>query len=166
MEEANELAQTRSFAYNAAGLLTRVVDRRGWVREFTFDNLYRNTAEVWYNSQSDADQDVNRQNTFTFSYDLAGQMLWGSDAAAGYAYAYDPLGRTVGIEQQIAGLTPVVAFAKQYDAAGRRTQVAAAIGGTADFLTRTRYDQAGRVAGIGRQFGPERWCVSVLKKGG
>jgi len=37
VEETNELAQARSFSYNAAGLLTRVVDRRGWVREFTFD---------------------------------------------------------------------------------------------------------------------------------
>ncbi len=77
-----------------------------------FDNLYRNTAEVWYNSQSDAEQDVNRQNTFTFSYDLAGQMVSASDAAAAYAYAYDALGRTVAIEQHIAGLTPVVAFAR------------------------------------------------------
>ena len=150
-EETNELDQTRSFTYNAVGLLTRLVDRRGWVREFTFDNLYRNTAEIWYNSESAADQDINRQNTYAFTYDLVGQMLTASDTAAEYSYTYDALGRIITVEQEIAGLTPVVAFAQQYDATGNRTQVSVTIGGAADFVTETTYDNVGLVATISQQ---------------
>jgi len=63
-------------------------DRRGWVRDFQYDVLIRNTAEIWYNNETDVDADQNRQNTLAFTYDLAGQMLTAGDAAADYTYAY------------------------------------------------------------------------------
>jgi len=151
VQETNELGDVRYFHYDAAGRLVRGVDRLGRVREFHFDNLSRNTAEIWYNTETDADADQNRQNTLSFTYDLAGQRLTASDAAASYGYAYDDLGRVTSIDQQIAGLTPVVTFAQQFDALGRRTQLAATIGGTADFLTNYAYDNVGRIAAITQQ---------------
>ncbi|MBN2581159.1 MAG: hypothetical protein JXB10_19415 [Pirellulales bacterium] len=39
------------------GRLTRRVDRRGWVRDFSYDGLSRNTQERWYYSVEDADLD-------------------------------------------------------------------------------------------------------------
>jgi len=52
------------------------------VRQFQYDNLGRNTAEIWYNTTEDADADQNRQRTISFSFDLAGQLT-GVDHAEG-----------------------------------------------------------------------------------
>jgi len=62
IEETNELADSRQFVYDG-GLLTRRIDRRGWVRQFTFDRFDRNTAKLWYDNTSDAVADQNRRNT-------------------------------------------------------------------------------------------------------
>jgi len=70
--ETNELGDARAFSYDAAGRLTRRVDRRGWVRQFDYDNLSRNTAETWFDSTADADAELNPQNSFAFTYDAAG----------------------------------------------------------------------------------------------
>jgi len=45
----------------------------------------------------------------------------------------------------------VVTFAQQFDAAGRRTQLAATIGGTGDFVTDYGYDNLGRISAITQQ---------------
>ena len=70
--ETNELGDARAFSYDPAGRLTRRVDRRGWVRQFDYDNLGRNTAETWYDSTADADAEQNPQNSFAFTYNAAG----------------------------------------------------------------------------------------------
>jgi len=126
-------------------------DRRGWVRQFQYDNLGRNTAEIWYDSAADADADQNRQNTLTFTFDAAGQVLTAGDQFADYGYTYDALGRAILIEQEIAGLTPMVSFPQQFDAAGRRTRLAATVGSTDDFLTDYVYDRLGRIDTIEQQ---------------
>jgi YD repeat-containing protein len=95
--------------------------------------------------------DVNRQNTLNFTYDALGRMLSAGDQFAGYAYAYDRLGRMISSDAAIAGLAPTVTLSNAYDAAGRRTQVAATMGGNADFVTDYAYDQLGRTTSI-RQY--------------
>jgi YD repeat-containing protein len=85
----------------------------------------RNTAEIWYDTAADAEMDANRQNTLNFTYDALGRMLSAGDQFAGYAYAYDRLGRMISSDAAIAGLAPTVTLTNAYDAAGRRTQVAA-----------------------------------------
>ena len=45
----------------------------------------------------------------------------------------------------------MVSFAQQFDAAGRRTRLAAAVGSTADFLTDYVYDRLGRIDTIEQQ---------------
>jgi len=71
--------------------------------------------------------------------------------SAQYGYSYDALGRAALIEHQIAGLTPMVSFAQQFDTAGRRTRLAATVGSTADFLTDYVYDRLGRIDTIKQQ---------------
>jgi RHS repeat-associated protein len=137
--------------YNDGGYLTRRIDRRGLVREFQYDTLGRNTAEIWYDTAADAEMDVNRQNTLNFTYDALGRMLSAGDQFASYAYAYDRLGRMTSSDAAIAGLAPTVTLTNAYDAAGHRTQVAAAIGDNADYLTDYAYDQLGRTTSI-RQY--------------
>jgi YD repeat-containing protein len=148
VQETNELGYSRYFAYNDGGYLTRRIDRRGLVREFLYDTLGRNTAEIWYDTAADAEMDANRQNTLNFTYDALGRMLSAGDQFASYAYAYDHLGRMTSSDAAIAGLVPTVTLTNAYDAAGRRTQVAAAIGGSADFVTNYAYDQLGRTTSI------------------
>jgi YD repeat-containing protein len=148
VQETNELGDSRYFAYKDGGYLTRRVDRRGLVREFRYDTLGRNTAEIWYDTAPDAEMDANRQNTLNFTYDALGRMLSAGDQFAGYAYTYDRLGRMTISDAAIAGLAPTVTLTNAYDAAGRRTQVAATIGGNADFVTDYAYDQLGRTTSI------------------
>jgi YD repeat-containing protein len=138
----------RSFVYNDGGYLTRRIDRRGLVREFQYDTLGRNTAEIWYDTAADAEMDANRQDTLNFTYDALGRMLSAGDQFASYAYAYDRLGRMTSSDAAIAGLVPTVTLTNAYDAAGRRTQVAAAISGNANFVTDYMYDQLGRTTSI------------------
>jgi YD repeat-containing protein len=135
--------ERRYVVYNHVGYLTRRIDRRGLVREFQYDTLGRNTAEIWYDTAADAEMDANRQNTLNFTYDALGRMLSAGDQFAGYVYAYDRLGRMISSDAAIAGLAPTVTLTNAYDAVGRRTQVAAAIGGNADFVTDYMYDQLG-----------------------
>jgi RHS repeat-associated protein len=154
VQETNELGDSRYFAYNPGGYLTRRIDRRGLVREFQYDTLGRNTAEIWYDTVADAEMDVNRQNTLSFTYDALGRMLSAGDQFASYAYAYDRLGRMTSSDAAIAGLVATVTLTNAYDAAGPRTQVAAAIGGNADFVTDYMYDQLGRTTSIRQSASP------------
>lgn len=71
-----------------------------------------------------------------------------SDPAASYTYAYNVVGRPTTITQNIAGLTPTVTFAQQYDASGDRTQLAATVGATADFANNYAYNGLGQMTQI------------------
>ena len=62
-----------------------------------------------------------------------------SDANATYSYTYDAAGEVTEETQQIAGLTPTITFNEQYTA-GNRTQLAASIGGTNDFVNNYQYN--------------------------
>jgi RHS repeat-associated protein len=154
VQETNELGYSRYFVYNDVGYLTRRIDRRGLVREFQYDTLGRNTAEIWYDTAADAEMDANRQNTLNFTYDALGRMLSAGDQFAGYDYTYDRLGRMTISDAAIAGLAPTVTLTNAYGAAGRRTQVAAAISGNADFVTDYMYDQLGRTTSIWQSASP------------
>ena len=145
IEETNELADTRYFVYNDAGLLVRAIDREGRVIVYQYDNLYRNTGEIWYNNVTDADADQNRQNTISYTYDAAGNLLTASDSYATYAYEYDGLGRVYEEIQTIAGIASVIVLTHEYDAMGNLAETAASIGGTDDFVNTYIHDNLGRL---------------------
>jgi YD repeat-containing protein len=103
IEETNELSDTRYFEYDDAGNLTEKTDRNGLVTQFTNDNLYRKTQEVWLDGMSTV-------NRLDFTYDAAGQMTSASDDNSSYDYTYDGLGRVTYLEIDNGG--PLVNFTR------------------------------------------------------
>ncbi|MEQ8788186.1 MAG: RHS repeat-associated core domain-containing protein [Pirellulaceae bacterium] len=141
----------RDFDYDDAGNLVEKTDRNGLVTEFTYDNLYRLTQEVWKDGMSTV-------NTLDFTYDAAGQMTAASDDNSSYEYTYDGLGRVTYLEIDNGG--PLVNFTQGFNLIGSRTALATDIddgGGvdddfqnvyTYDNLQRlTRVDQVGQMGG-------------------
>jgi RHS repeat-associated protein len=141
-EETNQLSFTRYFVYDAAGNLTRRTDRNGRVIEYTYDNLYRRTQENWL------DEYETSVRTIDWTFDAAGQLTAASDLAADYTYTYDALGRATTLTHDIVGLGSQVIMNHTFDALGNRTQLAATIGGTADFVTEYTYDALRRMTRI------------------
>jgi RHS repeat-associated protein len=80
----------------------------------------------------------------TYVYNAAGLLESAADENMGTletatdTYTYDAAGRVTGETQQLPGLTPVITLSDQYTA-GNRTQLAAAIGGTNDFVNNYQY---------------------------
>ncbi len=81
-------------------------------------------------------------HTYSYSYDSDSRLTAASDSAAADYYTYDALDRVTSETQTIAGLSPSVALSRQYDAAGRLTQLSATVGGTGDFVNDYEYDNA------------------------
>ena len=136
---------SRSYQYDAAGELVKYTDRNGRATTYQYDHLGRETAENWLDSNQ------NVIHTYSYSYDANSDLLSASDSAASNQYTYDALGRATSETQTIAGLTPAVSLARQYDADSRLTQVAATIGGTADFQDNYQYDADNRLTQVTQQ---------------
>jgi hypothetical protein len=86
--------------------------------------------------------------TIDFGFDVAGQLVEAADPAAAYSYTHDNLGRIVSIDQTYAGLSVPVQFTQQFDAVGNRTQLAATIDGTADFVNDYQFDALHRMTRV------------------
>ena len=147
ISETNELSQSRSFEYDAASKLTKRTDRNGRIIEYTYDYLGRQTAELWKDGQSTV-------RTISYAYDAANQLTSVSDPAAEYGFEFDDLGRAVEVTAEITGLTPIVTLAQSFDAAGRRTQAAFAIGASNDLVNSYTFDNLGRMTRV-EQSGPQ-----------
>ncbi len=141
-QEENQLDDSRFFQYDLVGNLLEKTDRNGRVTRFDYDDLYRQTAERWLDSQQ---QTI---HTISYEYDVAGRMLSADDANATYTYGFDMLDRATSIAQEIAGLMPTVGFLQAFDVMNNRTQIAATVGSTADFVTGYTYDNLYRMTGI------------------
>jgi RHS repeat-associated protein len=144
---------TRSYEHDEAGNVVREVDRNGRVTVFGYDQSGRMTEEIWYATAADADADVNRQNTITWTYDESGNLTSVIDNYSAYTYQYDSQGRLVSETVAPAG-GPVTVLTVGY---GTReddlpVSLSAAVDGLADFLTTFEYDTLDRVVGI-RQTG-------------
>ncbi len=142
--ETNELSEVRTFKYDAVGNLTEKVDRLGRKTVWEYDNRYRNTAEKWYDGST-------LVRTLSFTYNAASALTAASDPAASYAYTLDNLGRVTTESQDLAGLTPQLQYVSTYDAASRRTQLQAKIGGTNDFKNTFTYDNVHRLTKLEQQ---------------
>ncbi len=132
--QTNALAASEQYYYNAAGELTETIDADGRAITYAYDGIGRETVETWYGSVGSNGNPVGSPTeTMGYTYDAAGLLQTASDANASYAYTYDAAGEVASETQQIAGLSPTITFSEQY-AAGNRTQLAASIGGTNDFV--------------------------------
>ncbi len=82
--------------------------------------------------------------TITSAFDANDQLVSVSDPAATINFTRDALGRATTVSNAIAGLTPVVAFAQSFNAAGGRTEMKVTIGGVNDFRNTYQFDTLGR----------------------
>ncbi|CAK9082491.1 Putative deoxyribonuclease RhsC (DNase RhsC) (Toxin RhsC), partial [Durusdinium trenchii] len=142
--ETNELSLQRSYVYDLVGNLQEYTDRRGLVTEYDYDNLDRLTEERWL------DQGVT-VHTINYGFDLANRMTSGGDTVASYSYAHDNLDRVTGVTSTLAGLTPAVVLAQEWDRANNRTQLGATVGGTADLVNDYVYDGINRLTQVTQQ---------------
>jgi len=141
-EEGNDVGDSRFYSYDLVSNEISMTDRNGRVTQYEYDNLYRRVMEEWLDGSQQPFHD------FTFTYDIASQMLTAGDAAATYTYVYDGLGRPTQVNHSFAGLTPDVVFDQTYDFMNNREQLAAEIGGTDDFVNDYTYDNLYRTIQI------------------
>ena len=108
------------------------------------------TTETWYNSVADAKGatgSASATNTINYTYDSTGRILTESDNNSSDTYTYNTAGQlTNTTESSING--PTVTLSYQYNSADERSQMAATIDGTADFVDDYSYDRFGRVASV------------------
>ncbi|MGI6418336.1 MAG: RHS repeat-associated core domain-containing protein [Thermoguttaceae bacterium] len=143
----------RSYDRDAAGHVVRKVDRNGRVTVFVYDPSGRMTHEVWYTSAADADGDVNRLNTITWTYDEAGNLTSVADNSSCYVYSYDAQGRVLSeTVMPIGGPVTVLTIGYGTREDALPVSLSATVDGAADFLTSFEYDCQGRVVAI-RQTG-------------
>ena len=145
VSQTNQLSESDLFAYNSAGLLTQKTDAIGRAIAYAFDGIGREVAENWYTSVDTSGNPAGSpMETINYVYLPSGRLYSATDenVTAGTSaidtYSYDDAGRVTSETQQLPGLTPVVTLADQYTG-GNRTQLAATIGTTNDFVDNYQY---------------------------
>ena len=155
---------TRTFYYNNAGRMYRMVDALGRNHRWNTDRLGRVTKEYW---RPNANTTV---RSIDYYYDPLGRLDLVTDTdnesstvLSTIDYSYDLLDRATGIVQTVAGLAPAVTLDQQFDEAGNRTVLAATIGTTADFSNDYFYDFLNRLKRV-RQKGVAGGNVVAQKR--
>ena len=141
IEETNELLDTRFFHYDAASRLVEKTDRNERIIQYDYDLLDNVTREKWLVGQTIV-------NEIVFAFDAGSQLLTASDDDSAFAFVYDGLGRTTEISADYVGLTPEIVMAQAFDANSNRTQLAATLGVSADFVNDFSFDNLSRLARI------------------
>ena len=148
----DSVARTETYWYDLAGQMTKMEDRLGQATFYDYDLLGRVYQERWETSGGTP------VRTIGYEFDDRGRLAGVSEVdgsavsvGADYGYTYDNLGRVTQAVHDIAGLTPDVTFAQTFNAAGNRTQLAATIGTTADFVNDFSYDALGQMTQVTQQ---------------
>ncbi len=139
---ATPVTAVTTLQYDADGDLLEKTDADGQVTTDSYDNAGRLIAEKWYRAGSSTPYD-----TLNYSYDADGELLIAQDGSSSYTYTYNSLGEQTSVDNNGSGPrgttgTPgvrEVLLNSTYDADGDRTQLAATIGGTADFVNGYSY---------------------------
>ena len=136
VSETNAKGYTRYFEYDAIGRLTEKTDRNGRVTTYTYDAAGRLTSESWLDSSNNA------VNTFTYQYDILGNLLSAFDGVSCCDYTYDIMNR---IDSKIILFDAQMAiFSYSYDALGRQTESSLRLNGVQDRTINIEYDYLGR----------------------
>ena len=151
----------RNYTYDAAGNVTRKVDRDGRVTKYTYDGLNRQTDEKWFASEGATTplRDIH------YSYDDGGQLLSvtdqnndGDNLSAEYDYEYYGDGNLMNVFSTLAGIVdetnqPVpVTLSKLFDHGREASIEGSVIGSEFDFFNTFDYDALGRAIEV-FQFG-------------
>ena len=128
-KESAALSQTTTFGRDSRDNPTSGTDAKGQLITNTFDDLSRWT------------QVVTPDNTYTLTYDAAGNRLSASNNDSSLAFTYDGLNRVVTADTLLGGVQPAVTLTNTYDAVGNRTALSDSEGGA----TQMTYDAASRL---------------------
>jgi RHS repeat-associated protein len=130
LKETDPHGKSFTYAYDDAGRLTKIVDRLGRVREFTYfdDNLLQ--QETWKDTEAGS-----VVWTRSFIYDANDQLLTATDDNGTYTLTYDELNRLATIQDPWS-----ITLTNTWDAGDRLTQVTDTKGGTREYT----YDDANR----------------------
>ena len=135
---------TTTYHYDADGNLVEKIDADGQATLFSYDALNREMGEQWYPDATDAAAGTGATNAIAYTYDADGELLTAQDNSSSYTYTYNRLGEQTSVDNQGTAGVPDVVLNSAYDADGKRTQLAATIGGTADFVNSYSYDRLNR----------------------
>ncbi|MBZ8181188.1 RHS repeat domain-containing protein [Oscillatoria salina] len=122
--------------------MVATTDRNQHQTEFTYDDLNRQTSEVWL------DVEDNPLRTIDYSYDAASQLIGVSDPDATYSYRYDEKGRLVEVDNTGSSNVPSVVLNYAYDAVDNLLSVTDTIGGLQAGREAFSYDDLNRVTEI------------------
>ncbi|OYV78599.1 MAG: hypothetical protein B7Z73_19540, partial [Planctomycetia bacterium 21-64-5] len=135
---------TTTTSYNADSLITSIQDAAGRVRDFTYDNLSRLTAEQWMSGGTVV-------ATMAYAYDLDNELTSASDPNSAYAFTYNGDGLVTSTDNAGTPNVPDVLLTNTYDAMGDRTSQSATIAGTLDFLNGYSYNGDQQLTGVTQQ---------------
>ena len=96
------------------------------------------------------DNKGNLVHTIERTYDAIYRLTNIDDTTVNYTFAYDELGRLITQTEDHAAL-PNVVLSFDYDANGNRTEMAASVNGTADYLNSYAYDELNRLVSVTQQ---------------
>ncbi len=132
-------AQTQ---YDAAGETTETIDADGRASTFAYNGIGQEVGENWFTTTTTTGTPA---ETLGYTYNVAGLMQSASDQniSAGLTatvdtFGYDAEGDVTSESEQVPGLSPTVTLSDVYTA-GDRTQLAAEIGDTNDFVNDYQY---------------------------
>lgn len=133
-EETDPLGKAIRYAYDGADNLTEKTDRNGRLTLFSYDDLNRLTQETW----------AGGNNTISYSYDAAYNLLTVNDAFSSLAFTYDALDRVKSVDNQGTPNFPRVTLAYAYDEASNLTKVTDAINGNTSATSSYSFDTLNR----------------------
>jgi YD repeat-containing protein len=89
---------------------------------YEYDNLYRNTAEKWYDGST-------LVRTLGFTFDAASRLTQATDLAGTYGFTYDALNRVKKESQSFAGFSHLIEYSRAFNKLGSVTTLSAVVGG-------------------------------------
>ena len=106
-------------------------------------------TETWYATTTAADlgATASATNTIQYTRDAAGRITSESDNSSSDTYQYDSQGNLLSTTESSVG-GPTVTLSYQYNTANERTEMAATIDGTADFVDDYTYNSLGEVVSV------------------
>ena len=143
ISETNALGTTTT-SYDASSDVTSIIDADGRVRDFTFDNLHRQTMEQWMNGNSVV-------RTITTTYDADNEVTSMSDPDSAFAFTFNGDGQRLTLDNSGTPNIPHVVLTSGYDLAGDHTSLSATVNGTADFINTYEFDSDQRLTTVQQQ---------------
>lgn len=137
-------AHVRSFAYDAEGNQSKMIDRNNRRREFSYDHAGRLLEERWYNPVDHATAPATLVETISFTFDSLGNMLTAVDSNSRYLHTYDVLNRLTSVDNNPLEDrdVPRVILTYAYDAQGNVISTSDDVGVT----VASEYDSRNRLA--------------------